>query len=86
MNLIRHVQFISRFHNDKDVHIAVFVRRTIGVRAERDDPVGTELVGKLTANSRITRMGTLAPWYQRLWRALLGVWCLCFTNSFYRAW
>jgi len=41
------------------------MRRTVGVGAEQDDPVGVEFLGDGARVAWITRMGMFAPWYIR---------------------
>ena len=60
------IQLISRRHDDKDVHIAVGVRRAAGMRAKQYDFLRSEAFGNFARGTRITRIGTSAPRYQRM--------------------
>jgi len=47
MDLEGHIQLVPRLHYHQDVHIAVFVRRAVGMRAEQDDLLGLKSLGNL---------------------------------------
>ena len=51
MNLRRLVELIAAAHNDQDVHVAVGMRRAVGMRAKQDDLVGLKLPGDLPRES-----------------------------------
>jgi hypothetical protein len=59
-----HIELVARRHDDKNVNVAVFVRRTVRVGPEQDDPVGMELlrnIARETADDAHRDIGPAIP-------------------------
>jgi hypothetical protein len=54
------VQLVPAEHDDQDVHVTTLVRRAVGVRAEEDDLLGTELVHNITGEAADEAHGNVA--------------------------
>ena len=55
------IQFVPGRHDDEDVHVAVGVRRTVGIGAKEDDFLGLETLGNLARESANQAHGNVGP-------------------------